>query len=187
MAGEILTGGLSGPEIYTTGVFTSLDYINVSHVVGMLYFKLYLSFVIGKSNKMSYKVYFKEFGEITWSVFDAGVLDATDGADKTVTIESFINRAWLIAIMPLQVIVRNVECDFILKAMSLMNLHESYAGSNKNKRLRICNNMKAVPYADTASFDTWDYITNLSSSINHKMTTSVGTPMKNGQYIFGQN
>ena len=187
MAGEILTGGLSGPEIYTTGVLTGLDYVNISHVVGMLYFQLNLSFLIGRSNKMSCKIYSKEFGENTWSIFGTYDLDATDGANKTITVESLINRAWIIAIMPLQVIVRKVDCSFILKAMSVMNIHESYAGSNKNKRLRVCNNMKAVPYADTAYFDEWDYIQHLDSSVYYRMTTSVGTLMQNGQYIFGYN
>ena len=154
MAGEILTGGLSEPEIYASGVFTGLDYVNVSHVVGMLYFQLTLSFVIGRSNKMRYIVYSKELGSITWSIFAYNDLDATDGANKTVTIESLLNRAWLIAIMPLQNVVRKVDCSFVLKAMSRMNLSESYfAGSSKNKLLRICNNMKSVPYADTASFE----------------------------------
>ena len=187
MAGEVLTGGLSEPEIYASGVLTGLDYINVSHVVGMLYFKLTLSFLVGRSNILQYAIYSKELGSSTWSLFYVNYLDATDGANKDVTIEALLNRAWLIAIMPMQNVVRKVDCSFILKAMSRMNLSESYAGSSKNKLLRICNNMKSVPYADTASFDTWDYIPNLSSSINHKMTTSVGTLMQNGQYIFGQN
>lgn len=187
MAGELLTGGLSEPGINAGGVFTGLDYINISHVVGMLYFQLTLSFVIGRSNKMRYIVYSKDLGSITWSIFAYNDLDATGGSNQTVTIEALHNRAWLIAIMPLQYVVRKVDCSFTLKAMSRMNLSESYAASNKNKLLRICNNMKSVPYADTASFDTWDYIPNLSSSINHKITTSVGTLMQNGQYIFGQN
>lgn len=187
MAGEILTGGLSEPEINNGAVFTGLDYINVSHVVGMLYFQLTLSFVIGRSNKMRYIVYSKPLGSITWYIYDYSYLDATDGSNKTVTIEALHNRAWLIAIMPEQNIVQKVDCSFTLKAMSRMNLSESYADSSKNKLLRICNNMKSVPYADTASFAEWEYIPNLSSSINHKMTTSPGVLMQNGQYIFGQN
>ena len=187
MAGEILTGGLSEPEIIKVATFSGLDYINISHVVGMLYFQLNLQFVVGRSNKMLYRVYFKGLGSSTWSMYASGELDSTFGAADTITLESLQNGAWLIAIMPLQVIVRNVDCGLTLKAMSRMNLSESYAGSNKNKLLRVCNNMKAEPTAATEPFDSWDYITKLSSSINHKLTTSVGTPMKNGQYIFGQN
>ena len=187
MAGEVLTGGLSEPEIYATGVLTGLDEVNISHVVGMLYFQLTLSFLIGRSNKMSCKIYSRELISSAWSIFGTYDLDATDGSNKTITVESLLNRAWIIAIMPLQNVVRKVDCSFILKAMSRMNLPELLTDSNKNKRLRVCNNMKAVPYADTGSFNTWDYIQNLDSSVYHRMTTSVGTLMQNGQYIFGQN
>ena len=188
MAGEILTSGLVfEPEISFTRFLSNLDEINVSHAVGMLSFNLYLSFVVGKSNIMQYAIYSKELGSSTWVLYNSGYLDARDGVDKEVTIESLQNCAWLIAIMPMEYVVRKVDCTITVKAMYRKNLSAPHVGSNKNKKLRICNNMKVVTEAEKAAFDSWSNIPNLSSSVNHKMTTSVGTLMKNGQYIFGKN
>ena len=106
-------------------------------------------------------------------------LDSTDGRINQYIV-SLGNSAWMVAIMPLQNVTRSVTGELYLKATPSMN-------TNKNKLLRICNNMNVLMRAATAPFDTWDNIPNLSSSINHKMTTSVGTLMQNGQYIFGQN
>jgi hypothetical protein len=181
MAGEILTRGISAPSITATpATLTGLDYVNISHVVGMMTGILALDFKIGQSNKMRCRVYYKNLGSSTWNVHTTFDLDSTGGSAQSRIFGAAINAAWMVAIMPLQNVTRSVTCAIHIKPYSDMSL-------NKDKKLRICNNMKLIINAAITSFIGWDTVPTLPTSESHRMTTSVGTLMKDGQYIFGQN
>ena len=188
MAGEILTGGLSEPSLYYTKGFNPLDYVNVSHVIGMLELKVVLSFVPTMSNKLYFKIFERApFGANPWVLHFATTLDATDGANKELTIKREMNRAWLIGITPIENIVYKTTCSFSIKAFSNMSLAENYTETNKHKKLRICNNMTAVAEAESLPLGEIALMEYISSSQLLQMSSSPGVLMQNGQYIFGQN
>lgn len=188
MAGEILTGGLSEPSLYYSRGFNPLEYVNVSHVIGMLELNVVLSYALFMSNKLYIKIFERApFGSNPWVYHFATTLDATDGDNKELTIRREMNRAWLIGITPIENVVYKTTCSFSIKAFSNMSLAENYTETNKHKKLRICNNMTNIAEADSLPLGEIALMEYLTSSQNLQMSSSPGVLMQNGQYIFGQN
>ena len=185
MAGEILTGGLSVLSLedgYTFGIGLNayLTYANAARVVGSLLLEVKLDFVLAQSNKMRIRVYRKNIGTTYWFLSNTQDLDSTDGTTKTFTYSQKAIATWLIIIEPLQYNVRTVRCHIHIDSDNAVS-----ALSNSGSLLRICNNPQVDAHAFAYPFDIT--VSELNSYETFVVTTSVGTLLQDGQWIFGRN
>lgn len=172
MAGEILTGGLNTKVVGVEKEWDTGDYLYTSghffHGIGAIDFTFALPFKLGTSNKANIRIYRKLFGEQANTLFYTKDFDSTSGTNDGITITG-IPFAWY-----------SIEARAIFNVVdfcsaSLIVIARTEPSSvTKDKKLRICNNqflqdsaLSIVPYSE--------------------ITTSVGTLMQNGQWIFGQN
>ena len=185
MAGEILTSGLSVLSLedgYTFGIGLNayLTYANAARVVGSLLLEVKLDFVLAQSNKMRIRVYRKNLGTTYWGLNAKEDLDSTDGTTKTFTYYQNAIAAWLIIIEPLRYNVRTVRCHIHIDSDNAVT---NYA--NSGKLLRICNNPQVDAHAFAYPFDIT--VSELNGYETFGVTTSVGTLLQDGQWIFGRD
>ena len=172
MAGEILTGGLIPIQAGVTKEWDTGDYLYTSghffHGIGAIDLTFVLPFKIGTSNKANIRIYRKLFGEQANTLFYTKDFDSTSGTNDGVTLTG-IPFAWYS--IEARAIFNVV--DFCSAGLVVIARTEP-SSVTKDKKLRICNNQ----FLQDSEWSVPPY---------SGITTSVGTLMQNGQWIFGQN
>ena len=191
MAGEILTGGLNSSKLSDSygfngvGLNGTLDFANVSLIIGRPVFDITLLYGIGYSNKAFIRYYMKRFGDTSWYqiMYDTPIFDYTDGGNRYIkrdgTTDSILQEfaAYLLVVEPVENVVTNIKCTINVESNS-----EGFYLAERGKKLRISNNLSAE--VRRASFGIGNFY---PSYFTEAITTSVGTLLQNGQWIFGQN
>ena len=185
MAGEILTGGLIPKHgtLFSFNFAQSLTSKAVIYSVGSVSISVDLKFFVGLSNKMKVWVYRRFYGQSTYQMVLEHLMDSTSGYSVDFTYGFTELASYIIILEPIfWGVVQQVICNG--GVYNYIDYSEMY---NTGKLLRICNN----PQTEQVGF----YEVNvpndtiLTDAVNagRAVTTSVGTLLQDGQWIFGQN
>ena len=185
MAGEILTGGLSDTfgTVVDFNFSQSLTSKAVIYSVGSVSIGVELEFFVGLSNKMKVWVYKRLYGQSTYQMVLDHLMDSTSGSSVEFTYNFTALASYIIILEPIYFgVVQQVICNGGVS--NYINYSEMY---NTGKLLRICNNPQTVQVGFYEVNVPNDTIVTDAVNAGRVVTTSVGTLLQNGQWIFGQN
>jgi hypothetical protein len=188
MAGEVLTGGLSNttPQRFTFQYGQSLTSAAVMYVVGCLKLDISISYYLGTSNAAELLIYKRDLGQSSFTLKASYNLSFNVGNVSGVSANWNEFAAWLVILRPIKVLLVQqvvVNSSFV----EAYCVFQPVLHTTKDKRLRICNNPQAVSYGLFDPVYTDADIISQAVAAGLAISTSIGVPIQNGQWVFGQN